>query len=248
VANTPNSAKLLADMLDSFTVPRNSAAQSVHGFESANDLPAWRRHIEALALVRTVEDTLLGMRAAGKDVEVFEHCLPGWWAGVGMATTPWGSATGSARSACSDHDLAMLKALAFAIDANGYTSIDEYTRRTLADVLEEAETLLDDDSNVPADVATYLGGLLRRARMVLDNVHTYGADALRSVATELGGAMVMQGQRAKEAGDEPTGNRWQANAYLAMAGFFGGLGSESAGALIAGVGKAAKQITTGAPE
>lgn len=111
--------------------------------------------------------------------------------------------------------------------------------QTLKDVITEARVLLEEDTTVPPDVRAYLQATLGRAEFLLANLETYGAETLRSVAMELGGAMVQQGAAAEAAGDKGTASRWHSIAQLTMAGFAGGMGGHGANAVTAGVGKVA---------
>lgn len=69
----------------------------------------------------------------------------------------------------------------------------------------------------------YLHGLISRARMVVDNSETHGAYAVREVALELGGAMIVRGGQV-QAEDPEKASRWRSAGYMLVAGVFGRAG------------------------
>lgn len=219
---TKNPAHLLADLLESLEVPANTPPETVHGFDSALDVEAWRRHADRLAMVRSVDEHLrvLAMRT---DTSVFEPSLPYWYAGVGMALTPWGSlqSTSQPRRACPPEHLSLLRALGMLIDARPHLSVDETDRRSLLDVVEEASTLLASEDDMDPVIRDYLTRLLQRISFVLDNLERYGAEPLRALAFELAGAMYTQAIRERE---EPKKRRWAVLGW----GFVGAFLSRSA--------------------
>ncbi|UUW88451.1 hypothetical protein [Pimelobacter simplex] len=227
-ALTRNAAHLLADLLESLVVPPNTHPQSVHGFESETDIDAWREHVERLNLARTVDDHVRTL-ALTQNAGVFESSVPHWYAGIGFATTPWDMAQNQRhRAACPPEHLNMLRALAMVIDATPHLEIREEDRRSLLDVIAEARTLLDEDTSMAQDVRLYLAMLLQRAAFLLDNLEKYGAEPIRAVALELGGAMYTQAQREPEEGKK---SRWSAAAWGFVTGFLSRSGVNSADAL-----------------
>ncbi|MDO3397001.1 hypothetical protein QWJ41_14840 [Nocardioides sp. SOB44] len=238
-----NAATLLVELIDSYAVPPNHKAQTAFGFDNAHDIDAWREHIEALTLVRNVDDAIRDMAAQGDPVDIFVPSVPHWYAGVGMASTPWGSTHATERAICPPEHRKMLKALALLIDAQGRSlDITEADRRALSDVLDEAAELLEASQTMPPSARSYLRALIDRARFLLEALDTYGAESVRAVVLELGGAMVMEGGRASAEGDQPTAKRWWSSAHLLVAGFLGGMGSEGASAITTGISAVAKQL------
>lgn len=216
---TKNPAHLLAELLESLKVPPNTHAQTVHGFQSALDIESWRRHVDRLLLVRSVDEHLRVL-ALSQDTSVFEPSLPYWYAGVGMATTPWDSAhsTKTPRRACPPEHLSLLRALGMLIDARPHLSVDEADRRSLLDVIEEAKSILDSDDAMDPVIRDYLTRLLQRISFVLDNLERYGAEPLRALAFELAGAMYSQAIRERE---EPKRRRWAALGWGFVGAFLG---------------------------
>lgn len=208
-----NAAYRLASLLESYAVPAQATPESVREFGGPADVDAWRRHNGATELVRTVDYTLQGMNAAGENVDMFLAALPRWYTGVHFATTPWGSAVGGVRAACDDGDLNLLRALGLVIDQGRSLNLGEEERRTLVDVLDEARRLLENDSDhIPADIKRYLWGLLLRAQMLVHNLDDYGAEAVRAVILELGGAMTAQAAQAHQPERSGSSQKWVATA------------------------------------
>jgi hypothetical protein len=221
----PNAAYLLADALRAWHVPAGEKPQHRRGFRDESDLDAWRGFTQQADMVRTLDSMLQGMDADGRFVDMFLEALPRWYAGVYMASTPWNEMTngGDGHAACSEGDINLLQALGALIDSTDYVTIGEEEHRSLSDVLAQARKLLEEDSShIPNDIRQYLWGLICRAQMILDNLDNYGPEALRQVALELGGALVVQGQRAEGNGDMARAQSWRSTAYLLMVGFMGG--------------------------
>lgn len=221
----PNAAYLLSDALRGWQVPPGERPQQRRGFRDEGDLDAWRGFTQQADLVRTIDSTLQGMDADGQFVEMFLDALPRWYAGVYMAATPWNQMTegGAGHEACTDADIKLLQALGALIDSTDYVTIGEDEHRSLIDVLAQARALLEEDSDqIPKDIRHYLWGLICRAQMILDNLDNYGPEAVRQVALELGGAFVVQGQRAEAEGDAARAKSWRSAAFMLMAGFMGG--------------------------
>lgn len=224
----PDPATLLADMLDSWEVPQNASAQSARGFggNGATHLEAWRRVGHAAKLLRSVDNLLTGMTAAGQDVEMYSPYLPAWYGGVFFTTTPWDSSSQNARPrpVCQPHEIHLLRALGASIRAIGGPVIDESAARGLRDILDQALALLEADAtDFEAEVRFYLHGLISRARMVVDNVAEYGSYAVREVSLELGGAMIVRGAQVK-ADDPEKGSRWTTAGVMLVAGVLGRAG------------------------
>jgi hypothetical protein len=245
---TQNAAFLLADALESYAVPGNTTPERVRGFEGPNDIDAWRRHNAAVDLVRAVDHLLTGMRAAGEDVSMFDAALPRWYSGTYMATTPWGSKQngGGPRLVCPEHDVHLLRALGAIINGWEPIKLDEADQRTLSDVLKQARELLEEESDsLPRDVRYYLWGLIQRAQMVVDNLEGYGPEAVRQVALELGGAMIVQAAHADSSGEGEKASRWRSAGYLLVGGFLTRFGDTGANALMKGAGHVVKQLNGG---
>lgn len=219
---TPNAAYLLADLIQTYNLGTNDTPGYKRGFANINDLESWRRHNTAANLVQTVDFTMTALRTAGVTTDPFDPSLSSWYAAVHFAATPWGQGAGTNRTACEDVDIRMLRALGGLIDAHTNLDITEQDRRGLIDVLDEALELITQDTALPPEVRGYLEALLQRARMVIENVETYGPEAVRQVALELSGAMSLQADRVASAGDQPTARRWRTVATMLAIGFVGG--------------------------
>ena len=240
-----NCANLLAARLRSFEAPSQQPPEQVRGFESPHDLDAWRRHADDCELIKSVDYTLQGMDAVGIGVDMFMTALPRWYAGVNFASIPWGVTTqgNGMREACSEGDINLLEAFALTIKTAGHVVLTEDDRRTLSDVLAQAQDLIESDStDLPADVRQYLWTLIIKAQMIVDNLDMYGHEAVRQVALELGGAMTMQAERAEQHGQPERASRWRAAALTLMGGFMGGAAS---GATEVAAAEVMKQITGG---
>lgn len=235
---TRNSAHLLAELLESLAVPPSTQPQTVHGFKNELDVDAWRNHVEQMNLVRAVDDHLRALRLT-QDTTVFDGSVPHWYAGVGFASTPWDGVTSKARRACTPEHLNLLRALGMLIDARPHLAITEEDRRSLLDVIEEARALLADDDSMASDIQAYLALLLQRAAFLLDNLEKYGAEPIRAVAFELGGAMYTQSQREP---DPDKKQRWSAAAWGFVTGFLTRSGSNSADVLMSAAENGIKAI------
>lgn len=238
-----NAAYLLHDLLEAYTLQPGQRPQQVRGFDNEHDTAAWRRHIEELTLVRNVDDILRAMAQDGQDVAPFRDCIGYWYAGIGMAQTPWNFKDPAAvRAACPQEKLNLLHALALIIDLRGRLDVDKDEQRTLADVLDQAAELLKEDSDqIPTEIRGYLRALIDRARFILDNLDRFGAETLRSVALELGGAMSVQAARTEQSDPEKS-QRWRTAAWMLVAGFMGGAGEGAAGAIGGAVSEGIKQL------
>lgn len=226
MTNAPDPATLLADTLDSWRVPKNTHPQTARGFggNGTEDLAAWRRIGHAADLLRSVDNLLCGMTAAGEDVAMYTPYLPRWYAGVYFATTPWDSTVQRDRPVCEPHEINLLRALGATIRAIGFPVVTDSRARQLRDVLDQALSLLEADSaDFDPEVRFYLHGLISRARMVVDSSETYGAYAVREVALELGGAMIVRGGQV-QAEDPEKASRWRSAGYMLVAGVFGRAG------------------------
>ncbi|MFC7502885.1 hypothetical protein ACOACQ_21870 [Nocardioides sp. CPCC 206347] len=229
MTTTDNAATRLAAALRSFSTPGGQTPESVRGFaRGQNRLDAWRRHHESAELVATVDRILQGMELVGTDTSPFMAALPEWYAGVHFATLPWSSNNNrkdSPRDVCSDSSLKLLDALGLVIKTGGALVVTEDDRRRLTDVLAEARDLIDHDTvDLPDLIRGYLAELIRRAQMIVENLDKYGAETVRQVAFELGGAMAAQAERANAQQDEPRSRRWRSVATHLVAGFVGGTG------------------------
>jgi hypothetical protein len=240
---TRNAAHLLVDLINSYEVPPSTQPQSTRGFNSGST-PEWRNHIEVLNLVRQLDALIEGMERDGRNVAVFKDFVPAWYGGVYVMNPNWnGGGSNKPRPTCSKQAVAMLGAFALLLDANPYLEIGEEERRSLRDVLGEAEELLASEREaIPSDIRAYLQSLLARASYALDGLDTYGAENLRSFVMELSGAMNLQAQASEGRGDQPTAKRWRDAAWMLAAGFFTGSSTEAgklagqAGMKVLGVG------------
>ncbi|UAL31540.1 hypothetical protein K8W59_08950 [Nocardioides rotundus] len=150
-----------------------------------------------------------------------------------MAKTPWDNGISKNRVACDPPSLNMLKSLGLLIDAQPHLVIGEDERRSLADVLEEAEKILQDDvDKIPVDAQRYLAALIQRARFLVENLDKYGAETVRSVALELSGAMHLQADRAEGDRDTTMAKRWRSGAKMIGTGFMTGTSTEIGKALV----------------
>ena len=243
---TQNAAALLAKLLQEYEVPKGSTTEATRGFESIDDLGAWRRQYDAAHLMSLVDDTLQGMAAGGEDITMFSGALPRWYAGVFMASTPWGQRPNSNVAACGQGDIDLPKALGLLIRSGAPVILTEDDRRSLSDVLQHAQELLEaNEQDMPDDVRRYLHGLICRARMIVDNIDMYGHEAVRQVALELGGAFTLQAERAERQGDPQSASKWRSAATTLTIGFMGGFGGTTGGAIAAGAGTVIKQLTSG---
>lgn len=226
---TKNAAFLLADLIEQWATPTNVPPEKVRGFKNTNDLNAWRVHTRAADLVRTVDETLQGMTANGEDVSPFMDSLPRWYAAVHFAAIPWGKTEQRTdvtdRPLCPRADISLLRALGLVIDTSGGLDISDADQRSLVDTLREAQSLLEEDEDLDKEIKRYLLGLVGKANLVLANLSTYGAEAVRHVALELGGALTVQAVRAEAAGDRSRAVRIQAAAWNLLIGFVGGSAS-----------------------
>lgn len=244
---TANAATQLADLLKSYATPNNVTPESQRGFSNANDLAAWRNHNAACELVRSVDNILIGMEAAGDDVDHFLSVLPTWYAGVHFATTPWGTRPNpqskGTRAAATPQSISMLRALGSVLRAQGSLTIEEDARRTLVDTLEQARAIIESDLDTfTPDVRHYLLALLHRAEAVAGQAETYGAERVREVALELGGAVLTHAE-AVEGNDPQKAGRLRAIGHMLVGGFMGRFGEQGADALTKGVSEATKMIT-----
>lgn len=245
---TKNAAALLADLIDGWTVTSGQRPEQVRGFSSPHDLGAWRANNVPVDLLRTVDNLIQGMAAAGEDISMFEPSITHWYSAVHFGTLPWGNAQqgGNPRRACPETHVALLRAFGAVINGWQPISLDEADQRSLADVLAQAEELIDDEStHMPADVRFYLWGLIARARKVVEHLDEYGAQAAREVCIELGGALIVHGEQVKTDGDAARGSRIQAAGVMLVSGFMGTFGGDGANLAIEGVKAAARQITGG---
>ena len=245
---TQNAAYQLATLLHSYAAPSMTRPEDARGFGGIDDLDSWRKHAEAVELVRIVDHTLQGMDAAGVAVEMFIPAVPRWYAGVCFAKLPWGSTTSGngMRPVCDPADIALLEALGLVVKTGGALELNEEERRSLADVLAQARDLIENDTtDMPADVRHYLWGLITRAEMIVKNLEEYGTETVRQVAFELGGAMTAQAERADAHGQEQRAGKWRAAAKHLMIGFMGGAGSNAADQLTQAAEHVAKQLGGG---
>lgn len=241
---TKNSPALLADLLEGYAVPAGYTPQVHRGFEGDDqDIAAWRRHNADIDLVRSIDNLLIGMEAAGEDVGHFQECLGDWYSGVHFAATPWGTALTRVSKACNAGSIRMLRALSSVLKANGGLTISEAARRQLSDTLEQARELIEEDiESFSPDVRHYLLALIHRAQSVINDVERYGSETVRQVALELSGAVQVQADVVESINPEKA-SRLRAVAGMLAGGFLGKFGESGADAVVSGLGDAARAIT-----
>lgn len=181
-----NPAYQLAAALRYSAVPPHERPESTRGFADITDLDAWREVQPVTELVTEVDRTLAGMNANGENVSMFLETLPKWYAGAHFATVPWSSTSQSPRPMCPSIELNLLDALGALIEAGGSWEFTEEVRRSLTDVLDEAKTLIETDTDMPMDVRRYLWSLLTHAHLVVEQQEKFGPGPLRHIALELG--------------------------------------------------------------
>lgn len=193
-----NAAFALWDMFETFSVPAQQAPETSRGFETAADLRAWRNHTQGLALVRLLDEALTAMEREGVPVDSFQESLPFWYAGAAFGTTPWGSVAGARRPVVAPEHMAMLKALGALMMSRPHVELTEEDSRTLAEALDEAATLIDEDEGLPPEAKAYLFGLIDRAQWLLSHAQDFGPEAVREVALQLGGALYVRAEAEDE--------------------------------------------------
>lgn len=226
---TTNAAFLLAYRLRNWVIPAGQHPEDVRGFDSIDHVDAWRAHADTCDLIRAVDNTLIGMDAIEENVDMFVTALPRWYAAVHFAATPWGSTKPSTRQTLREGDLNLLEALGALIKATKPVTLGEDDRRSLSDVIDEAMELLRTDSDdIPDNVRAYLWSLISRAQQILGALDEFSTETARQIALELGGAMVVQAERAAATGNTERANRWRSTAMHLMVGFMGGASSGAA--------------------
>lgn len=219
-----NAAYMLAAKLEEWAVPKGTPTERHRGFSNINDLDAWREQQRACELIGTVDRLLAGMDANGDNPEMFLSTLPKWYAGIHFATTPWGKTeTNRATPCCTEIEINLLRALGKILDTDQETwELDEDGRRTLADVLDQAKQLIAADDTMPVDIRRYVWSLIARAYNVVEHYDTFGPDATRQIALELGGAMVARGEVVEKSGNGGLATKWKSYAAWLVTGILSG--------------------------
>lgn len=185
-----NPARLLADILDSWTVPAHTASESVRANGDTSSLDFWDKHQIALGYLEDVRTALRSLRVAGQDVRPFETALPAWYGAVFSVKTPWGQGATSDRRLLQPLEEQMLRAFATLIDGMAWVPVIEIGRMgELLGLIDDLTNLVRQDAGLSVDARRYILGLLAEAKSVLEEHELYGSVRVRQIMMELGGAL-----------------------------------------------------------
>jgi hypothetical protein len=185
-----NPARLLADTLDSWTIPASTASQTVRANGDSSSLDFWDAHQVALGYLEDVRTALRSLRVAGQDVRPFETALPAWYGAVFSINTPWGQGDNVERRLLQPLEEQMLRAFATLIDGMAWVPVIETGHMgDLLGLIDDISTLVREDVALPVDARRYILGLLAEAKSVLEEHELYGSVRVRQIMMELGGAL-----------------------------------------------------------
>lgn len=185
-----NPARLLADILDSWTIPANTASQTVRANGDTSSLDFWDTHQVALGYLEDVRTALRSLRVAGQDVRPFETALPAWYGAVFSINTPWGQGDSSDRRLLQPLEEQMLRAFATLIDGMAWVPVIETGHMDdLLGLIDDISNLVRQDIGLSVDARRYILGLLAEAKSVLEEHELYGSVRVRQIMMELGGAL-----------------------------------------------------------
>lgn len=186
----PNPARLLLKVLDDWTVPQNTAPETVRQVATEQALLGWRLQGRGAALLNDLERALTHLRVSGLDVSGYEYALPRWYQAVFNFTVPFQSTATFARVTVDEQGRAMLQMLALQLDTVGYAAeVAEEQRNTVVSVLKEVLELLRDDTSLPPTEKQYVWGLVVEARDAVEQYDSLGVMTVRSRVQEAAGAV-----------------------------------------------------------
>lgn len=198
-----NPARLLHELLITWTVPPSQAPETVRSNGDAGSLEFWQEQAQAVRFIRDIEVALDGMAAVGEDVEHYRDVIPALYQGVFAYTTPWKHGVNGATSPVDVRDMRLVRALASHLQSINYSpQIGGDQLAALLESLDRTEELIRTSSDIDDTIRRYLLGLVSEARRVASELQTFGDVELRSVTFELGAALL------STAGDQvPEANR-----------------------------------------
>lgn len=224
----PNPAKLLADMVEPFTVQHGEqvvARRMRITPEGPGAIDFWEDHRRAVGFLEEIDIAIRGMEAMGEDVTHWRSQYDEWHSFVFAIEVNW-SATPSGGVSMPLPSLSMLRALAQVLDVTNYAPEESPADLVmLQQAIAEARALVV-EVGFPADTARYLLSLLREAEDVITEYQLYGSVRLRSVTLKLGGAMLMTSGEDVVTRDPAKAKRYKQLAGKLMMGVAITLGSQ----------------------
>lgn len=205
-----NAAALLADLLRSWDIPPGNSSGGQRS-KVAGDIGLWGAHKLAMGYLLQIERDIDALEASGSAVRHYRLSLKDWYEAVFSYHFGWQSGVNPSNTVAviDDRDLRLLDALADVVDQIRLAPPTWAEQRAaIRDQVAAAQDLV---ASAPPEVLNdaarrYLLGLIFEALRVVDEIELRGAAALRSVTFELGGAMGLIADGAK---DEETQKTWR---------------------------------------
>lgn len=224
-----NSASLLADLLERWTVPSGTQnAQHRGGGAPDSSKPEyWSSFRDALRWLTEVEGYLDAMDAAGDDTSMYRASVPAWYRALFSFDVAWADSAAKVRPAADSRDIALLRALGQSLDAVKYapkihTDQIEGLRAAIANARDLVVASTVDD-----DARRYLLGLIAEIDRCLNDLAAFGTAHLRDLVFALGGAMHAAAETSVTPDEKPN---WKAAAQQVMVQLVGGGGAAAIGA------------------
>jgi hypothetical protein len=242
-----NAAHLLADLLDSWAIEAGETAEQVRGrsgdaTHGLSDLTFWRDVGLAMDYIRSIEKSLDAMEAAGRVIEHYRDVVPDLYDAVVEPKIDWEASNSKPRAALDLRDMRTLRALGDVLETGSISAVlsPTGTGEILKALLETRETI--EQSDLAASTKLYLIGLIQHAQNRVENIATFGDDAVVAAANEAAGAVLVV---ATSPDADPTlRERLASNANSIVVGVSSALMTDGARSVSALLGQIAKAITS----
>ncbi|GAA1768364.1 hypothetical protein [Agromyces humatus] len=186
-----NPATELAQILESWEVPRGQSAYNARAVEGEDNVAFWTRQAQAVTLLRAVIAEIDAMQAAGDDVSAYSAYIATWSEGIFCFHNGWQSGHSQGGTAVEMPSLLALKSLGLLLSKTGRAVGSSPTQRAtllacLAEALQLIESELDDWDRSEKE---YLYRLVASARGALEEHPLLGEIDIRKLLNELIGAL-----------------------------------------------------------
>lgn len=178
-----NPATLLADLLETWTVPKGSTALEHRGGTSYGTLEFWREQARAVDLARQVDELLDAAERMGIAVTHLTESRPAWYAGVFAALSQWDVRTQAAHPAVGRDDLRFLRVAAVVLQQAGLVAeIPADDLGAMRAAVDDLEVVIRDHSVLDAPSKLAMLELTAELRRCIDEYELVGVVSVREAA------------------------------------------------------------------
>ena len=205
-----NAPRELAKLLTEWqTQPTGTTVHELHGSDSVGvmDMPGWRAHVRGVELWRAVDDLLVAMEAAGRDVTHYRRWQHTWLMGIFVPDVAWAERSPHGRALIDNQGaIDQLASLADVIDSELQRyQVPTASREQSLGALDELVQLLGgDELSLQEHEKRYVFTLIDAVRTLLDEATLFGGLAdLRTRTNELVGELNSIADHFEDAGEGP---------------------------------------------